>query len=62
MANVKRVYVEKKQPYAVRAVELKQEIRKYLDLKEIEDVRVLIRYDVEALSDATYEKALVTGL
>ena len=60
MANVKRVYVEKKQPYAVRAVELKQEIRKYLDLKEIEDVRVLIRYDVEALSDATYEKALVT--
>ena len=60
MANVKRIYVEKKEPYAVRAKELRQELREYLDIRELEDVRVLIRYDVEALSDATYDKALVT--
>ena len=29
MATVKRIYVEKKEPYAVRAGELKQEIKKY---------------------------------
>jgi len=60
MANVKRIYVEKKTPYAVHAGELKQELRKYLDIKELEAVRVLIRYDVEALSEDTYKKALVT--
>ncbi|MCR5692257.1 MAG: phosphoribosylformylglycinamidine synthase, partial [Eubacterium sp.] len=60
MASVKRIYVEKKAPYAVRAGELKQEIRKYLDIKGLEEVRVLVRYDVEALSEATYKKALVT--
>ena len=60
MANVKRIYVEKKTPYAVRAGELKQELIEYLDIQALEDVRVLIRYDVEALSDATYQKALVT--
>ncbi len=60
MASVKRVYVEKKEPYAVRAGELLQEIRNYLDIKELERVRVLVRYDVEALSEATYRKALVT--
>jgi phosphoribosylformylglycinamidine synthase len=60
MANVKRVYVEKKEPYAVHAGELQQEIKEYLAINELEKVRVLIRYDVEALSDATYQKALVT--
>ncbi len=60
MADVKRIYVEKKTPYAVRAKELKQELREYLDIRSLENVRVLIRYDVEALSESTYQKALVT--
>ncbi|MCH5266627.1 MAG: phosphoribosylformylglycinamidine synthase [Lachnospiraceae bacterium] len=60
MANVKRIYVEKKAPYAVRAKELKQEIREYLNIQGLESVRVLIRYDVEALTEDTYQKALVT--
>ena len=60
MATVKRIYVEKKEPYAVRAGELKQEIKKYLDIKTLEEVRVLVRYDVEALSEDVYQKALVT--
>lgn len=60
MASVKRIYVEKKSDYAVRAKELQQELCGYLDIRTLTDVRVLIRYDVEALSDETYKKALVT--
>ncbi len=60
MADVKRIYVEKKEPYAVHAEELKQELRNYLDMKTLNNVRVLIRYDVEALSEEIYKKALVT--
>ena len=59
MSKVKRVYVEKKPEYAVKAKELYEELTEYLDLK-ISKVRVLIRYDVENISDKTYEKALKT--
>lgn len=60
MNNVKRIYVEKKIPYAVRAKELKTELRSYLDIKSLESVRVLIRYDIENVSEVTYQKALGT--
>ena len=60
MGQVKRIYVEKKAPYAVRAKELKEEVRQYLGITALRDVRVLIRYDVENLSDATYKQALLT--
>lgn len=59
MSKVKRVYVEKKPEYAVKAKELFDEMTEYLDL-DIEKVRVLIRYDVENVSDKTYERALKT--
>ncbi|MCM1496925.1 MAG: phosphoribosylformylglycinamidine synthase [Clostridium sp.] len=59
MSKVKRVYVEKKPEYAVKAKELYNELTEYLDLK-LERVRVLVRYDVENISDSTYEKALRT--
>ncbi len=60
MGQVKRIYVEKKAPYAVRAEELKEEVRQYLGITALRNVRVLIRYDVENLSDATYQQALMT--
>ena len=58
MSNVKRIYVEKKTPYAVRANELKEEIKSYLGIKGLDTVRELIRYDIENLTDETYKKAL----
>ncbi len=58
--SVKRIYVEKKTPYAVRAKELKEELKSYLGMKQLELVRVLIRYDVENISHDTYIKALGT--
>ncbi len=57
MSGVKRVYVEKKPEFAVQAKELGQEIKSYLGISTITNVRVLIRYDVENLSDATFERA-----
>ena len=58
MSTVRRIYVEKKPEYAVHAKELKSELRTYLNLKELKDVRVLVRYDIENLSEETYQKAL----
>ncbi len=60
MSKVKRVYVEKKQPYAVKAKELTEDIKGYLGINTLDAVRVLVRYDVENLSEDTYKKALTT--
>ena len=60
MSNVRRVYVEKKPDFAVKAKELKHEIKHYLGITTVETVRVLIRYDVENISEETYKKALYT--
>ncbi|MDY2790571.1 MAG: phosphoribosylformylglycinamidine synthase [Lachnospiraceae bacterium] len=60
MSNVRRVYVEKKADYAVHAKELLQDIRGYLGIKDVTAVRVLVRYDIENISEQTYQKALHT--
>lgn len=57
MSSVKRVYVEKKADFAVQAKELQHEIESYLGIKDVTGVRVLIRYDVENISDEVFEKA-----
>ncbi len=54
---VRRIYVEKKEPFAVKASELHDEIVNYLGFKDITRVRELIRYDIENISDETYERA-----
>ena len=60
MSNVRRVYVEKKPAFAVKAKELQAEIKGYLGISSVTGVRVLIRYDIENISEDTYKKALVT--
>ena len=55
--SVRRIFAEKKEPYAVKAQELMEEMSSYLDIHDAKKVRVLIRYDVENLSDETYEKS-----
>ena len=59
MSNVRRIYVEKRPEYAVRADELTNEFRSYLDLSDV-SVRELVRYDVENLDDETFEEAILT--
>lgn len=57
MSSVKRVYVEKKPEFAVQAKELRQEVENYLGIKTITNVRVLNRYDIENLSEETFDRA-----
>ena len=59
-SSVRRVYVEKKPAFAVQAKDLRHELRKYLGVSGLTGVRVLIRYDVENISDDVFEKACKT--
>ncbi len=57
MGKVKRIYVEKQDPYAVSARQLEEECASYLGIHSITKIRVFIRYDVEGISDETFERA-----
>ncbi len=58
--SVRRIYVEKKPDFAVKARELMNDISNYMDISTVKGVRVLIRYDIENISEPTYRKALGT--
>ncbi len=60
MSDVRRIFVEKKPAFAIQAKELQSEIKSYLGIKSVTGVRVLIRYDMEQISEETYQKALTT--
>jgi len=60
MGMVRRIYVEKKVPYAVKAKELMGDLKNYLGLDNVEAVREFIRYDVENISDEIFAKACKT--
>ena len=60
MSKVRRIYVEKKEPYAVAARQLKDDIIGFLAVKGLTGVRKLIRYDVENISDEVFETACRT--
>ncbi|MBQ7058534.1 MAG: phosphoribosylformylglycinamidine synthase [Firmicutes bacterium] len=55
---VRRVYVEKKPGFRVEAAGLLKDLRSNLGLKDLQDVRILHRYDVENLPEDLYEKAI----
>ena len=59
MGSVKRIYVEKKEPFAVRAKELHEEIGSFLGINA-EGIRVFIRYDVENVSEEVFGKACMS--
>ncbi len=52
--------LKKKKEFAVEAEKLAAEIKNYLGLTNVSDVRVVVRYDVENISDDTFEKSLLT--
>ena len=60
MSKVRRVYVEKKEAFAVAAKGLAHEISSYLGVEDVTNVRQLIRYDVENISDEVYQRACST--
>ena len=40
--SVRRIYVEKRQDYAVKAKELKEELKTYLGINGVDNIRILI--------------------
>ena len=60
MSKVRRIYVEKKEPYAVGARQLREDLIGFLGLNGLKEVRKFIRYDVENISDDVFETACRT--
>ena len=60
MNGVKRIYVEKKTNFAVKAKELEHEIHSYLGIQAVTGVRMLIRYDIENISKDVFQTACTT--
>ena len=60
MSNVRRVYVEKKEAFAGAAKDLTHEVRSYLGIRSLKKIRILIRYDVENISEEVFEAACRT--
>lgn len=56
--TIYRIYVEKKKQFNVKAEGLLKEFREFLEIKTVENVRFLERYDIEGISQETYDKAL----
>ncbi|MFR4406309.1 MAG: AIR synthase-related protein [Anaerovoracaceae bacterium] len=57
---VRRIYVEKKRGFDVEAEELFSSIKDDLHLKGLKKLRILNRYDIDGIDDATYEAAKFT--
>lgn len=60
--SVFRIYVEKKEEFAVEANHVLSDIQTALSINGLEKVRILNRYDVEGLSEEVFEQATKTIL
>ena len=60
--SVFRVYVEKKEEFAVEADHVLNDLKTALAIDHVESVRLLNRYDVEGLSREAFDQATVTIL
>lgn len=54
---VRRIYVQKRPGFDVEAKGVLNDLQENLQIKELEDVVILNRYDVSGIDDETYEKA-----
>ena len=57
MADVRRIFVEKKPGFDVEAKEVLADLRENLSMKGLSSVRIINRYDVEGITDDEYDKA-----
>jgi len=62
MSQIRRVYVEKKEGYNVEAKQLLADFKESLQLDNLEDVRVINRYDIAKISEEAYQQACTTIL
>ncbi len=57
MAEIRRLFVQKKPAFAVEAQHVRHDLRDNLGVKGLEELRLVIRYDVEGLAAAAFEQA-----
>ena len=57
MSDVIRIFVEKRDGFNVLAKETLWDIRHNLGIKTVTDLRYIVRYDIEGLTKAEYDKA-----
>ncbi|WP_018249478.1 phosphoribosylformylglycinamidine synthase [Orenia marismortui] len=62
MPQIRRVYVEKKEGYNVEAKQLLADFKESLQLENLEDVRIVNRYDISKISEEAYQQACNTIL
>ncbi len=60
MTSIKRIYVEKKQPFDVEAQHLLVDLPENLGFTGLHAVRVLNRYDIAGINEAEYQAARTT--
>lgn len=60
--SVFRIYVEKREEFAVEAAHILSDLKTALAIDNVESVRLLNRYDVEGLSKDAFDQATVTIL
>ena len=58
--SIKRIYIEKKKGCDIEAQSLLSDIRENLVMSELENIRMLNRYDIENISDEDYETGKTT--
>lgn len=57
MSPIRRLFVEKKEPYAVEARHLLHDLKEVVGISRLEGLRIAVRYDVEGLDDAAWTAA-----
>ncbi len=55
--EVKRIYVKKKEGFDGEAKDLMTDLQENLKIKELENIIILNRYDVEGVDEKTFEEA-----
>lgn len=57
MSLIRRIFVEKKPAFAVEARHILSDLRENLGISSLEDLRLIVRYDVEGLSEIDFQSA-----
>lgn len=56
---MKRLFVEKKEQFAVKAKKLKKDIKEILNI-DLSEIRIFARYDIQGMTDEDFQKAKYT--
>ncbi|MBN1983900.1 MAG: phosphoribosylformylglycinamidine synthase [Chitinivibrionales bacterium] len=60
MSTIRRLFVEKRPGFDIAGQQILNNLRQYCAITKLQQVRVVLRYDVENISDADYGAALNT--